>query len=85
MGRSGMSVVALYALFSHLCYVGGFGDLGDPVVPTLRGVSGDVVTAVYAYYDAKGRFLQSVALLRAGHNPCQRHEMTVSTNNGSHD
>ena len=25
-----------------------FGDLGDPVVPTLRGVSGDVVT-VYAY------------------------------------
>ena len=29
-------------------YVGGFGDLGDPVVPTLRGVSGDVVT-VYAY------------------------------------
>ena len=34
--------------FSHFCYVGGFGDLGDPVVPTLRGVSGDVVT-VYAY------------------------------------
>ena len=42
MGRSGMSV---YALFSHFCYVG---DLSDPVVPTLRGVSGDVVT-VYAY------------------------------------
>ena len=36
------------ALFSHFCYVGGFGELGDPVVPTLRGVSGDVVT-VYAY------------------------------------
>ena len=35
--------------FTHFCYVGGFGDLGDPVVPTLRGVSGDVVT-VYAYY-----------------------------------
>ena len=32
------------ALFSHFCYVGGFGDLTDPVVPTLRGVSGDVVT-----------------------------------------
>ena len=32
-----------------------FGDLGDPVVPTLRGVSGDVVT-VYAYSDTKGRF-----------------------------
>ena len=34
--------------FQPFCYVGGFGDLGDPVVPTLRGVSGDVVT-VYAY------------------------------------
>ena len=32
--------------FSH--FVGGFGDLGDPVVPTLRGVSGNVVR-VYAY------------------------------------
>ena len=48
MGRSGMSAIALYALFSHFCYVGGFGDLGDPVVRTLRGVSGDVVT-VYTY------------------------------------
>ena len=38
----------VYAVFSHFCYVGGFGGLGDPVVPTLRGVSGDVVT-VYAY------------------------------------
>ena len=28
--------------------IGGFGDLSDPVVPTLRGVSGDVVT-IYAY------------------------------------
>ena len=55
---------AAYALSSHFCPVGGFGDLGDPVVPNLRGVSGDVVT-VYA-----------------GHNPCQRREMTVSTNNG---
>ena len=27
-------------------------------------------------------FLQSLALLRAVHNPCQRREMTVSTNNG---
>ena len=26
--------------------------------------------------------LQSLALLRAVHNPCQRREMTVSTNNG---
>ena len=36
--------------------VGRAGDLGDPVVPTLRGASGDVVT-IYAYYDTEGRFL----------------------------
>ena len=48
MGQSGTSANAVYALFSHFWYVGGFGDLGDPVVPTLRGVSGDVVT-LYAY------------------------------------
>ena len=77
MGRSGTS--AVYALFSHFCYVGGFGDLGDPVVPTLRGVSGDVVT-VYASQDTERRFLQSLALLRAGHNLCQRREMALSTN-----
>ena len=44
MGRSGTSTHAVYALSSHFCYVAGFGNLGDPVVPTLRGVSGDVVT-----------------------------------------
>ena len=81
MGRSGTSANAVYALFSRFCYVDGFGSLGDRVVPTLRGVSGDVET-VYAELDTKGRFLQSLALLRAGHNPCQRREMTVSTNNG---
>ena len=48
MGWSGTSTDAGYALLSHFCYVGGFGDLGDPVVPTPRGVSGDIVTA-YAY------------------------------------
>ena len=37
MGRSGTSA-----------HAGGFGNLGDPVVPTVRGVSGDVVTT-YAY------------------------------------
>ena len=42
MGRSGTS--AVYALFGHFSYVGGFGDLGDPMVPTVRVVSGDVVT-----------------------------------------
>ena len=81
MGRSGTSAHAVYALFSHFWYVGGFGDLGDPVVPALRGASGDGVT-VYAYWDMEGRFLQSLALLRAVHNPCQRREMTASTNNG---
>ena len=30
----------------------------------------------------EARFLPPLALLRAGHNPCQRREMTVSTNNG---
>ena len=30
----------------------------------------------------KDVFLQSLALPRAGQNPCQRREMTVSTNNG---
>ena len=30
----------------------------------------------------QGRLLQSLALLRAVHNRCQRREMTVSTNNG---
>ena len=30
----------------------------------------------------EGRFLWSLALLRVVHNPCQRREMTVSTNNG---
>ena len=38
----------VYAFCGHFWFVGGFGDLGDPVVPTLRGVSGDAVT-VYAY------------------------------------
>ena len=46
-GASGTRA-AIYALFSHFCYVGDFGDLGDPMVPTLRGVSGDVMT-IYAY------------------------------------
>ena len=48
MGRSWMSVDAVYALFGHFCHVGRFGDLGDLVLPTLRGVGGDAVT-VYAY------------------------------------
>ena len=80
-GGVGRALHAAYAFSGHFCHVGGFGDLGDPVVPTLRGVSGDVVT-VHAYYDTEGRFLQFVALPRAGHKPCQRCAMPVSTNNG---
>ena len=81
MGRSGTSADAVYALSSLFCYVWGFGDLGDPVVSTLRGASGDVLI-VSAYWDMEGRFLWSLALLRAVHNPCQRREMAISTNNG---
>ena len=51
------------------------------MVPTLTGVTGDVVTA-YAYYDTKRLFLQSVALPMASQCRCQRREMTVSTTNG---
>ena len=68
MGRNGTSAFAVYALFSHFCYVGGFGDLGDPVVSTLRGVSGDVVT-VYAYWDTEGRFFAVSSLAKS---PSQR-------------
>ena len=44
VGRALMRFMLFSAIFAML----GFGDLGDPVVPTVRGVSGDVVTA-YAY------------------------------------
>ena len=47
-GGVGRALMQFMHFFSHFWYVGGFGDLGDPVVPTLRGASGDVVT-VYAY------------------------------------
>ena len=47
-GGVGQALECSLCIFSHFCYAGGFGDLGDPVVPTLRGVSGDVVTT-YAY------------------------------------
>ena len=76
MGWSGTSAHAVYTLFGHFCYGC---DLGDHVLPTLRGASGDALI-VYAYLDMKGRFLQSLALLRAGQNQCHRREMTVSTN-----
>ena len=55
-----------------------------PRLPTLRGVSGDVVTA-YADKDTKGRFLKIMALPRAGQNPCPRRKMSVSTNDGVHE
>ena len=62
-------------------YVGGFGDLGDPMLPTQRGVSVAVMT-VGACQDEKGRFSQSLALPRAGQNLCETREKTVFTNKG---
>ena len=47
-GGVGRALMQFMHFFSHFCYVGGFGNLRDPVLPTPRGVSGDVVT-VYAY------------------------------------
>ena len=47
MGSRGTSTNAVYALLSRFWYVGGFDDLGDPVLSTVSGVSGDVMT-VYA-------------------------------------
>ena len=45
LGRVLMQHMRFLANFRH---VGGFCDLRDPVLPTLRGASGDVVT-MYAY------------------------------------
>ena len=39
-----MTAYAVYAICTQFCYVGVFGDLGDRALPTLSGVSGDVVT-----------------------------------------
>ena len=33
----------VYALFGNFCYVGGFCNLGDPMLPNLWGASRDVV------------------------------------------
>ena len=35
-GGVGRALMQFMHFFSHFCYVGGFGDLGDPVVSTLR-------------------------------------------------
>ena len=64
--------------FLVVCYVGIFGNLGGPVVPTLRVASGVVVTA-YAFEDTK----ESLALPKAGQGPCEGCEILISTNNGS--
>ena len=49
MERSGTSAWAVYAVCSRFCCAGVFGDLSDPVVPTLRRASGDVVTAYASF------------------------------------
>ena len=45
MRRSRTSGYTAYAVVILLCYVSGFGNVGDPVLPTLRRVSGDVAMA----------------------------------------
>ena len=68
---SGTSAHAVYAVFTCFCYIGVFGNLTDPVVPTLRCASRDVMTA-YAYKHTEGCFLQSLALPSAGQGPNER-------------
>ena len=58
-----------------------FGNLNNPVQPTMSNVTGHVVT-IYACYPTKRGFLEYVGFPRAGQNPCQRCEIIVSTNNG---
>ena len=48
MERNGTSANAVYAISSCFCKIGVFGNVSDPVVPTLRGAGRDVATA-YAY------------------------------------
>ena len=43
MGRNGKHAQAVFAGFTHICCVGSFCDLGIPVLPTLNGVSADVL------------------------------------------
>ena len=60
----GQALNAVYAIFSLLCYNGVFGGFSDPMMPTLSGASGDIVTA-YAYQVTKGRFLLSLVQVLA--------------------
>ena len=48
MGGVGQPLYAIYAVLSHFCFVGVFGDLSDFMVPPLRGATWDVVT-VFTY------------------------------------
>ena len=60
LGRSGMSADAVYALFffCHFWYVGVFGDLCDPVVPTLntKGCKWGCCDRIYLLRIRKGVF-----------------------------
>ena len=47
-GGVGRALVQFMHFSANFAMTAFLGDLSDPVVPTLRGVSGDVVT-VYAY------------------------------------
>ena len=43
------------------------------------------VAKVYAHWDTKGHFLQSVILPKGAQNPCQTQEISFCTNNGLHE
>ena len=75
MGRSGTRAHAVYALLSHFWYVGGFGDLGDPVVPTLRGDN-------ICLLEYKRTFFAFSSLAEGRLMPVRKTQMSVSTNNG---
>ena len=62
---------------------GFFGNLSDPVIPTLRGLSEDILPS-HADWDTKGRFVSSLSVSSDGQGPWERREITGSTNNG-HD
>ena len=53
---------AVYALFSHFCCVGGFGDLGDPLAPTLRGAGRDAMILYHRGNNLRVFFLGGLKL-----------------------
>ena len=65
-----------FANVSHFCYVGVFGNLGDCMVPTLKGATGEVLGKKHILRH-KTFIFHCLALPRTGCGPCENHEMTV--------